>query len=413
MTRCFLPLLSLLLAAFPAIAEDWPAWRGPRGDGTSTETNIPTRWSATENVAWKTPIPGKGHASPVVHGDRIFLTTCIEKEGKRVLFCLDRKIGKPLWERVVLTAKLEEKHRLNSHASSTPATDGRHVWCTFQQDDRMTAVCYTVDGKEVWRQSPGEFHSKHGFCSPPVLFKDLVILNGDQDADAWLVALDKQSGEERWRADRPNKTRSYCPPLILEAAGRTQLVLSGSKCVASYDPHTGKQLWFINGPTEQYVASLVYGGGLFFLTCGYPTHHVMGIRPDGSGDVTETHVAWHHRGGARLISYVPSPIAHGPWFFIVSDEGYASCHDAKTGERLWSQKLGRRHSASLVSAGEHVLFLDDDGNTFVVKAGAKFELIAKNALDEEAYASPAIANGQLFFRTAGHLWCIGKRSSSR
>jgi outer membrane protein assembly factor BamB len=240
-----------------------------------------------------------------------------------------------------------------------------------------------------------------------VLYKDMVILNGDQDAEAWLVALDQLTGKERWRTDRPNRTRSYCPPLIVDAAGRKQLVLSGSKCVASYDPDTGKQLWLIDGPTEQYVASLVYGSGLFFLTCGYPTHHVMGIKPDGTGNVTSSHVAWHERGGARLISYVPSPIAHDKYFFIVSDEGYASCHDAKTGERLWSQKLGRRHSASIVSAEGNLYFADDDGDTFVVKAGPKYELVARNKLGEECYASPAISRGQLFIRTTGHLWCVG------
>jgi hypothetical protein len=401
-------LFALAVAALPAAAEEWPAWRGPRGDGTSHESGIPIRWSRNDNIAWKLRIPGTGHSSPVIHGDRIFLTTCLENAGKRVLLCVDRREGKLLWERVVLTAKLEEKHRLNSYASSTPATDGRLVWVSFLDAPRMVVSCYDVDGNNVWQESPGEFHSRHGFCSPPVLYKDMVILNGDQDADAWIVALGQDTGKERWRADRPNKTRSYCPPLLIEAGGKKQLVLSGSKCVASYDPDTGKQNWIIDGPTEQYVASLVYGQGLLFLTCGYPTHHVLGIRPDGAGNVTTSHVAWHQRGGPRLISYVPSPIAHDRWFFVVSDEGHASCHNAATGERLWSQKLGRRHSASIVSAEGHIYFVDDDGDTFVLKAGPKFELVARNSLGEECYSSPAISRGQIFLRTAEHLWCIGR-----
>src|SRR5262249_31937670 len=159
-----------------------------------------------------------------------------------------------LWQRVVLTSKLERKDRLNSYASSTPVTDGKHVWVTFLQEPDIQVVCYDFDGNEVWRRSPGKFDSMHGFCSSPALYKDLVIINGDQDAEAYLVALDKHTGAERWRADRPNRTRSYCAPLVVEAAGRPQLVLSGSKCVASYDPETGKQLWIIDGPTEQYVA---------------------------------------------------------------------------------------------------------------------------------------------------------------
>src|SRR5262249_4779932 len=157
----------------------------------------------------------------------------------------------------------------------------------------MVVACYDVDGKLVWNRSPGEFHSVHGYCSSPVLYKDMVIVNGDQDAEAFIVALDQRTGKERWRADRPNRTRSYCTPLIVSAAGKKQLVLSGSKSVASYDPDTGKQWWVIDGPTEQFVASLVFANNLFFMTAGFPTYHIMGIRPDGAGDVTKTHVLWH------------------------------------------------------------------------------------------------------------------------
>jgi outer membrane protein assembly factor BamB len=396
--------LVFLMVASTLQAEEWPGWRGPRGDGTSLEKGIPLRWSSTENVHWKVPIPGKGHSSPIVWGDRLFLTTCLEKEGHRQLLCLDRRDGKLLWERTVLTAKLEMKHRLNSYASSTPATDGKHVWVSFFAAPRMVVACYDVEGNEIWRKSPGEFHSKHGFCSPPVLYRDLVILNGDQDAEAYLVALDQATGAERWRTDRPNRTRSYCPPLIIEAAGRAQMVLSGSKCVASYDPDTGKQIWIIDGPTEQFVASLVYLDGLLFLTGGFPDYHVMGIRPDGKGNVTDTHVVWHETDGA---AYVPSPAAHDRYFFLVSDIGVASCWEAKTGKRLWTARLGRHHSASPVVAGGHVYFLDDDGKMFVLRAGDQFEVVSRNLLNEECYASPAISRGQMFIRTLEHLYCIG------
>jgi outer membrane protein assembly factor BamB len=388
-----------------ARAEEWPGWRGPRGDGTSAETGIPIRWSRTENVRWKVAIEGKGHSSPVVWGDCVFLTTCLEDKGSRVLLCLDRKDGRVLWERVVLTAKLERKHQLNSFASSTPVTDGRYVWVSFLQDALMQVACFDFDGNLIWRHSPGEFHSAHGFCSSPVLYKDLVIFNGDQDAEAWLVALDKATGVERWRANRPNRTRSYCVPLLIEAAAKKQLVLSGNKCVASYDPDTGRQIWIIDGPTEQFVSSLVFADGVLFLTAGYPTYHLLGIRPDGTGNVTHTHVLWHDR---RAADYVPSPIAEGKYFFQVNDDGIASCFVAKTGKRLWKERLGRHHSASPVSAGGHLYFLDDDGNMFVLKAGPNFEVVSKNALEEECYASPAIAHGQIFIRTLHNLYCIGQ-----
>jgi outer membrane protein assembly factor BamB len=402
--RSLWPGVALLLVAPAAQAEEWPCWRGPRRDGTSLETNVPLRWSQTENVAWKVPIPGIGHSSPIVWGDHLFVTTCLENEQQRLLLCLDRRTGKVLWQRVVVTARLEAKHALNSYASSTPATDGQHVWVSFLAYPEIMVCCYDMDGNEVWRRSPGAFHSRHGFCSPPILYKDMVILNGDQDAEAYLVALDKATGKECWRADRPNRTRSYCPPIIIDAAGKTQLVLSGSKSVASYDPNSGKQFWVMDGPTEQYVAGLVFANNVLFLTAGYPEHHIMGIRPDGEGNVTQTHVLWRDRKGA---SYVPSPIAHGPYFFLVSDDGLASCLGALTGKRFWKEHLGPHHSASPISVGAYLYFPADDGTTFVIRASNKFELVSRNALGEECFASPAVAHGQIYIRTLHHLHCIG------
>ena len=400
--------LLVLLLPVSAAAEEWPAWRGPRGDGTSSERNLPVRWSATENVAWKTPIPGIGHSSPIVWGEHIFVTTCLLQEQQRLLLALDRRSGQVLWQRVVVTAPLERKHRLNSFASATPATDGKYVYVTFLQYPELQVACYDYDGNLVWKRSPGKFFSMHGFCSSPILYKDMVIVNGDQDAQAYLVALDKHTGSERWRTDRPNRTRSYCAPIIVEAAGKNQLVLSGSKCVASYDPDTGKQHWLIDGPTEQYVASLVYTEGVLFLTCGYPDFHNMGIRPDGSGNVTQTHVLWHEKKvPARKASYVPSPIAVGPHFFMISDLGYVRCFEAKTGKSLWMEKLGQHHSASPVAADGLLYLPADDGTTYVLKAGSVFEVVSRNELGEECYGSPAISRGQIFLRTLHHLYCIG------
>jgi outer membrane protein assembly factor BamB len=407
-------LLAVLLLPAAARAEEWPGWRGPRGDGTSTETGVPYRWSATENVRWKVPIPGKGHSSPIIWGDRVFLTTCLEEKGERVLLCLDRKSGKTLWQRVVLTAPLERKHSLNSYASSTPVTDGKHVWVSFLAYPNMEVACYDRDGHKVWQRSPGKLLSVHGFCSSPVLHKDLVILNGDQDAPAYLVALDRATGAERWRVDRPNRTRSYCTPIFIPSPGQpgvTQMVLSGSKCVTGYDADTGKLLWIIDGPTEQYVASLVYLDGVLFLTTGFPQRHLMGINPAGRGNITDTeYVLWHignKANGERGASYVPSPIAAGGLFYVVSDAGYVSCLEAKTGQRLWMKKLGRRHSASPVLVEGKLFFPDDDGTTWVLPVGRDFKVLAKNALGEACYASPAVSRGQVFVRTLHHLWCLG------
>jgi outer membrane protein assembly factor BamB len=393
-----------------AMFEEWPGWRGPRGDGSVLEKNLPLRWSAKDNIHWKTAVPGIGHSSPAVCGDRIFVTSCLLKDQERVLQCLDRRDGKILWQKTVVTAPLEPKHKLNSFASSTPATDGKYVWVSFLENKDFIVACYDIDGNLKWRKSPGKFFSRHGFCSSPILYKDTVILNGDQDALAYIVALDQKTGAERWRTDRPNRTRSYCAPLIVEAAGKMQLVLSGSKCVASYDPDTGKQHWLIDGPTEQYVASLVYTENLFFLTTGFPEFHNMAIRPDGMGNVTETHVVWHEKKlPDRKASYVPSPIAFDKYFYVISDKGWLTCFEARTGKRLFFEQLGRHHSASPIVADGHLYLSDDDGITYVLKAGPTFEVVARNELKDECYASPAVSRGQIFIRTLNHLWCIGSK----
>lgn len=422
-----------------AHAEDWPSWRGPRLDGTSAETSAPVEWSANKNIAWKTPIPGVGHSSPIVLGDRVFLTTCLLKEEKRVLLCLDRKTGTILWDREVVKSVLEPKHGLNSYASATPATDGKHVWVSFvafrprlASDDQprkprdvgyvpkqlkeavseMVVACYTVNGDLVWKKTPGQFYSRHGFCTSPIPYKDTIILNGDQDAEAYIVALNKADGKEKWRIERNERYRSYCAPLIVEAAGKTQMVLSGANYVDSYNPDTGESIWKVKGPTEQFVASPVFGDGLFFLTAGFPTYHNIAIRPDGTGDATKTHVAWHEsKTAARKAAYVPSPIAYDKWFYVISDLGFLNCFEAKTGNRLWMEQLGMHHTASPVSAAGKLYMVSDEGDTYVLNAGPTFDVVAKNSLGENCYSSPAISQGQLFIRTVGkagsHLWCVG------
>jgi outer membrane protein assembly factor BamB len=415
MTRRRRPLTFALLIALVGLANvsdaaavDWPAWRGPHGDGRSDEEKLPTRWSATDNVHWKVSIPGKGHSSPIVWGERIFLTTAIEADQRRMLLCLNRLNGQVVWEREVLRAPLEQRHGRNSYASATPATDGKHVYVSFLQKPSIQLVCYDLAGNEVWRKSPGTFESVHGFCSSPVLCDDLVILNCDQDAKAWIVAYDKASGQERWRTDRPNRVRSYCTPLAIDVDGSKQLVLSGSKSVVAYAPQTGAPIWNIDGPTEQLVASLAYEKGVVFVTGGYPDLHMIGIDPRGRGNVTDTHVRWRtHKG----VSYVPSPVAHDGHFFVVSDNGIASCLDARTGQLKWKRRLGEGHSASALAGGGHVYFLSEQGETFVVRASSEFTLVAENPLDEACFASPAAARGQLFIRTAGHLYCIGKETT--
>ena len=403
-----------------ARAENWPGWRGPRGDGSSQEQHVPTTWNGRtgENVAWKVEVPGTGHASPVVWGNRIFLASCLENESDRLLICFDRRNGNTLWRRSVMKSPLEKKHQLNSYASSTPATDGKLVYVSFlegskageAQGAKMAVAAYDFGGNRKWLVHPGPFSSVHGYCSCPVLFEDKVIVNGDHDGDAYLLALDRLTGETVWKVPRENKTRSYCTPIIRHIAGRWQMILSGSKCVASYDPRDGSRHWIIDGPTEQFVASMVYNGDLLFLTAGFPDHHILAIKPDGEGNVTDTHIVWRT---TENCSYVPSPIVVGDYFLVVSDEGIGSCYRAATGERVWKHRLGPHYSASLATAGGLVYFLSDEGVTTVVKPADKYQEVAKSPLGEECYASPAISQGQLYLRGVRHLYAIGGKEVAR
>ena len=388
-----------------AQCENWPVWRGPRGDGTSLETNIPIHWSASSNVIWKTEIPGNGHASPIVWEDKVFTVTCLPETEERKLLCLDRNDGKILWQQTVLTSPLERKHSLNSHASSTPATDGKLVYVTFLDVNQMLVAAYDFNGKQKWLVRPGSFASVHGFCSSPILFEDKVILNGDHDGDSYLVALERETGKTLWKTPRLNHTRSYCVPLLREMAWRIQMVLSGDKSVASYDPRDGKLLWIIDGPTEQFVASPVYSEKteLIYITGGFPDHHILAVRPDGNGNVTDTRIVWRTNKGA---AYVPSPIIAGDYFLVVSDSGVAHCFDAATGKLFWQERMGEHH-ASLVLANGLVYFLNDDGVTRIVKPSIAFQLTAKNDLGEKCFASPAISAGNIFIRGDKHLFCIG------
>ena len=430
--------LSLTVGAVAAAqAEDWPGWRGPRGDGSSLEKDVPVRWSATENIVWKVKLPGQGHASPIVWGEQLFLVAGIPETKERVLLCLERQSGHTLWRSSVLAAPLEAMHELNSYASGTPATDGEQIYVAFLEPDgsevdaavvraragklradnggksvspgRMVVAAFDVDGNRRWLVRPGPYLSVWGFCSCPVLFEDKVILNGDHDGDAYLVALSRHTGKTLWKVPRRQRIRSHSTPIIRTIDGRTQLFMSGAHEIVSYDPSDGTEHWRVGGPQGRAVASLVYDGSRLIVPCGYPDRRVWAVRPDGQGNVTDTHVQWKIR---QACPYVPSPVVVGDRFFMVSDKGIASGYDTTTGKRLWIERIGRRYSASLVTAGSLIYFLSDDGDTKVVRAGKSFELVAENSLDETCYASPAISRGQLFIRSEKHLFCVDEAPSS-
>jgi outer membrane protein assembly factor BamB len=398
----------LTFSSHPVMGENWPMWRGPRLDGTSSDKFLPLYWSDTSNVVWKVELPGTGHASPIVWEDRLFTVSALPQTESRVLVCLDRKSGRKLWQKTVLTAPMERKHSLNSHASSTPATDGELVYVAFLDRADMLVAAYDFEGRQRWLVRPGPFSSMHGFCSSPILHQDKVIVNGDHDGDSYLAALSRATGKTLWKIPRENKTRSYCVPLIRELGGRTQLILSGDKCVASYDPNTGTRHWIIDGPTEQFVASVVYNqkADLLFVTGGYPDHHSLAIKPDGRGNITDSDkIVWRTNRG---VAYVPSPISEGDFFLVVSDSGVAHCFEAATGRLMWHERMGEHH-ASLVSANRMVYFLNDNGIMNVVRPGPEFTRVAQSSIGEKTFASPALSQGQIFIRGEKHLFCLGNR----
>jgi outer membrane protein assembly factor BamB len=402
----------LLVAANPtAQAESWPGWRGPRSDGTCIEQDVHTDWDPA-GALWKTELPGKGHASPIVWGDRVCTATAITATKERILLCIDRTSGKLLWQQTVVQGPLEKINKENSYASGTPVTDGERVFVTFRVgDDIVVAAHELATGKQLWRVRPGTHTGEWGFSNSPVLFKDKVIVDGDSKGDSFLIALSRADGKVLWRKNRTNKGISYSAPFIRELAGYTQLVQCGDRCVAGFNPDTGEQLWMVDGPSQEFVATPVYSetAGLVFISSSWPKQVLLAIRPDGRGNVTKTHIAWSDRKGAP---YVPSMIVAEDFLLSVNRGGTAFCYEAATGKVFWQKKLGRHH-ASPVLVGGLVFFINDNGQVNVIKPGRQFECVATYELGESCYASPAISDGQVFVRGFQHLFCIGRRKAGK
>jgi len=402
----------LLATATPtAQAEPWPGWRGPRGDGTCIDQNVPTDWDPA-GALWKIELPGKGHASPIIWGDRVCTVTSKAATKERILLCIDRTSGMILWQETVVQGPLEKLHKENSYASSTPVTDGSRVFVTFRVGDEILVAAHELaTGKQLWQVRPGTHKGEWGFSNPPVLFKDKVLVDGDGKDKSFLIALSRSDGKTVWRNNRTNKGISYSAPYIREFGGRTQLIQCGDRCVAGFNPDTGEQLWKVDGPSQEFVATPVYSetAGLVFISSSWPKQILLAIRPDGRGDVTNTHVAWSDRKGAP---YVPSMIVAGDLLLSINRGGTVFCYKAATGEVLWQEKLGRHH-ASPVLVGERIFFINDNGQINVIKPGREFECVATYELGESCYASPAISDGQIFLRGFRHLFCIGRRQAGK
>ena len=397
-----------ILASFFAlvsIAADWPGWRGPTGDGRAVDAEYPLKWGATENVKWRVPLAGTGHSSPAVVGGKVFITGCVEAKKERVLYCLDRTNGSILWEKAVLASPLEGKHALNSFASSTPACDGERVYVTFFDRPKARVYCYSVAGEKLWDTSPGEFHSKHGFCSSPVLHGDLVIVNASVESES-LVALDKTTGKEVWRA--PGMKESWnTPVLVKNPAGKTELVVAVFGKVLGFDPDKGTPLWSCETKIPWYmVPSVVAEKGIVFCIGGRGGGGSLAIKTGGNGAVEPL---WRGKKGSN----VSSPVYHNGHLYWASDSmPIVSCTNAETGELVYEERLPRAEQfyPSVVLGDGKLYYLSRSGQVFVVAAKPAFELLGTNKLEERAMfnASPVIADGRLFIRSDRWLYAIGK-----
>ncbi|QGY42715.1 PQQ-binding-like beta-propeller repeat protein [Maribellus comscasis] len=389
-----------------ATAQNWPNWRGENGDGTSLETNLPVLWDANTNIIWKTKVPGFGHSSPIVWEDKLFLFTADTETQERILLCYNCNNGDLIWQTSLLKAKLEDKHSDNSYASGTPATDGKMVYVSFFDGENVIVAAYDFSGKEIWRQNPGTFSSPHGYSCSPVLFEDKVIINGNSLGDSFMAAMNKTNGKIIWKVPHENPAHSFSTPIIREMNGITQMIFCGNREIASYDPNTGTKIWFVDGPSEDFCSSPVYNKkhDLLLVSSAWPQRHLLAIKPDGKGDVSETHVVWRTTKGAY---YVPSPVCTDDYLYTTMTNGRVHCLNVTNGDIVWIEDMGKQYS-SAVLANDLVYMPNDEGVTTVIKPGPEFTVLAKNEIGEKMNASPAISNGKIYIRGYEHLFCIGK-----
>jgi len=415
-------LISCGLAAFVAavsqtsMAENWPGFRGPTRQGISNEKNVPTQWSETSNIAWKIPIPGTGWSSPIVFGDRVFVTTATDEGASYRLLCLDRKSGTVLWDRQILRQKPGHKQVLNSYASSTPVTDGKNIYIVAF-DGSIAAV--SMKGETVWMNRNFEYFSEHGLGVSPILYKDLLIVAFDPSSSgpdpklgwqkpwdkAVILALDKNTGKVRWEGKRGMSRIAHVSPQILSVNDKNQLISSAGDAIQGFDPDTGERIWTVSSPGEGVVPSVVVGEGLIFTASGFGASAIRVVRAGGKGDVTETHIAWE---SADDVPKIPSMLYVKPYLYLVTEAGVAKCFKAASGQVIWRERLGGRFSASPVWADGKIYFLSEKGITTVIQEGAEFKVLAENGLNETCKASPAISQGNIFIRSEKHLYCIGK-----
>ncbi len=432
----FIVTLSAMTAG-ASKSSNWPQWRGPDGQGVSVEKGLPDEWSGTKNVRWKTPIEGRGHSSPIIWGKKIFLTTALDGAviagrtagvthkmadgsdfvhpdavGANLMhtfkvICLDRDTGKILWERTAYEGPVyDSRHKKASFASSTPATDGKYVFAFFGSEG---LYAYDYKGKLLWKQNLGKLGTASvGYGVSPILYQNLVIMQcDDSGGNSFIAAFDKRTGREQWRVGRKVDITWSTPALVRTSKG-TELVASAAEVIIAYDPLNGKELWRHKGLESNAVPTPVVRNDLVVLTSGSPAKIALAIRAGGHGDITGTsQLVWSYNKGT---AYVPSPILYGNYVYLMTDRGLLTCLDVETGKVVYEGARVPKpvlFQASPVAFEDKILLTSEDGDTYVIKAGPKHEVLRTNSLGEGVSASPAIADGRIFIRGDNNLYSIG------
>ena len=417
---------------------EWPQWRGPDGRAISGETGLPLSWSDTENLAWKVEIEGRGHSSPSVWGNRLFLTTAMQGEevpgaeppvhtyaGEVFLHpdsmganfshtlkvvAFDATTGEKVWDQVAYEGRVfDDRHRMGSYANSTVATDGEYVYAYFGPEG---LYCYDFDGNLVWQAEVGKTKTVGlGTGTSPVIYEDLVIITADEDegADSFIVALDRFTGEEVWKEPRSVQASWATPLLVVDPNDRTQLVVSGNELSLSYDPATGEELWRAQGLRSHAIHTPLAAGEMIYLTSGFPRKVLRAFSLGDYGDLGESDsLVWEYNKG---MAYVTSNIVYGGHVYLFNDGGVVTCLDALTGEIVYEggrPPVPGSFKSSPVAYDGKILIASEEGDLFVIKAGPEFEVLATNSMNEVVWASPAISNGKIYIRGDRHLFAVGQ-----
>ena len=421
----FITLALLLVTTLCLQAENWPRFRGPNGQGHSTETGLPLNWSATSNIAWKAALPGDGWSSPIVWAGKIFLTSATENGAKCHVHCVEAASGKMLWSKHVLDQQPRRKENKNSHATPTATTDGNHVFAVFGDG---SVVALTTSGQLAWTNREVAFYSRHGLGASPILYDGLLIMSydgsnpvtaagnypqvSDTERTGWqipwdkalVVALDTKTGQRVWTGKRGMSRIAHVTSVIARVDGKDQIISGAGDRLQGFDPRTGEMLWFIYAQGEGVTPSPVLGDGVVFTSSGFEKSTLRAVKLGGAkGDVTASHIAWEQKKG---VPTQPSPLYVKPYLYGITDGGIASCFNPTNGEIIWQDRVGGNYSASPVYAEGKIYFLSEAGDTTVIEPGPQFKVLAKNALGEKCQASMAVSGQRLFIRSDKNLFCI-------